>query len=60
MDRNKRRLVVVIVVIFIIVLSFFAGRYSVRKPYRGIDDVNNGMPISPDHSEGIPPDSLHH
>jgi hypothetical protein len=51
---------VIIVVIFIIVLSFFAGRYSVRKPYREIDDVNNGMPISPDHSEGIPPDSLHH
>ena len=60
MDRNKRRLMVIIVVIFIIVLSFFAGRYSVRKPYMRTDDVNSGAPITPDHSEGIPPDSLHH
>lgn len=51
---------VIIVVIFIIVLSFFAGRYSVRKPYMRTDDVNSGAPITPDHSEGIPPDSLHH
>jgi hypothetical protein len=60
MDSNKRRLMVIIVVIFIIILSFFAGRYSVHKPYRGADDVNTGMPTSPDHREGIPPDSLHH
>lgn len=51
---------VIIVVIFIIILSFFAGRYSAHRPYRGVDDVNTGMPTSPDHREGIPPDSLHH
>jgi hypothetical protein len=59
MDSNKRRLTVIIVVIFIIVLSFFAGRYSVHKPYMGSEDINSGMPPPSDRA-GIPPDSLHH
>jgi hypothetical protein len=60
MDRNKRRLMVIIVLIFIVILSFFAGRYSVRRPYMGTEEINTAMPGSPDHREGIPPDSLHH
>jgi len=61
MDMNKRRLMIIVVVVFVIVLSFFAGRYSVGKTYRGVDDINTGMPVHPnDDRAGIPPDSLHH